>query len=339
MAKLPAPIDPGSTPGGPKANRRALRGRLVVGGKFQPTDRSTAKTLLAAVAVHVVVIAALVRLVSLGHGLHDWFGLAPMSEAVQERVVYVEPRALEPKPAETPPKPVAQKTVPTRVAPAVPTASTPAPAAASIPIDPALVAAGRGGDSSGTGGKPRNLGIDPALIGLAPVNADPRIWQPGSGGITVARTGQQLIDSVIGWAIASAADSLDSIARIYDTNREPADWTKRMKNGEKWGWDKTGLRLGKYTVPNVLLALLPASVQRGMSSNPVEASRTRGLLLARDDINRFSAQSSGEGDFRKALKEVRARKNREYEARSKARAAAENTKAVVVPPKSSGGSY
>jgi hypothetical protein len=145
-----------------------------------------------------------------------------------------------------------------------------------------------------------------------------------------------MIDSVIGWAIASAADSLDSIARLYDVNREPADWTKRMKNGEKWGWDKTGLRLGKYTVPNILLALLPASVQRNMGSNPIEASRARALLLARDDINRFSSLAMGEADFRKAVKETRQRKDREYQKRAKARAA-ENNKPAPIPPKSSGG--
>ena len=145
-----------------------------------------------------------------------------------------------------------------------------------------------------------------------------------------------MLDSVIGWAIASAADSIDSIGRLYDANRKPAEWVKRMKNGEKWGWDGAGLRLGKYTVPNALLALLPAGLQRGMQGNPIEARSSRAILLAREDINRFSAQALGEADFRKAVKEIRARKDREYQARSKVRAVEDDKPKQTAPPKAAG---
>lgn len=321
----------------PKADRRALRGRLVLRDGSRQADRATPRTLFAAIAVHVVVIAVLVRLVTLGHGLHDWFGLKPLSLSPEERVVYVETKKPEPKPPE--PKPVEPKPVPK----AAPTPTAAAPAAppttvTEIPaVDPALIGSARGGDSSATGnGKPRNLGINPALIGLAPVNSDPRLWDPTGTSINVPRTAQQMLDSVVGWAIVSAADSLDSIARLYDPNRKPAEWVKRMKNGEKWGWDKTGLRLGKYTVPNMLLGLLPASVQRGMQSNPIDAQRSRAILFAREDIARFSAQSIGEADFKKALKEVRERKDREYQIRSKKRAAEKAQATPATPPKAAG---
>ena len=322
----------------PKADRRALRGRLVVREGTKASDRLTPRTMFAAIAVHVLVIALLVRLVTLGHGLHDWFGLKSSPDTLQERVTYIEPKKSEPKPPEPKPepKPVAKAVeVPTTSPVATPTAPT---APVEVAIDPALIAAGRaGGDSSGVGGgKPRPLGIDPALVGLAPVNADPRVWAPGAVGITLPRSDQQMLDSAIGWAIASAADSIDSIARLYDANRQPAEWVKRMKNGEKWGWDKTGLRLGRFTVPNALLALLPAGAQRGMQSNPIEARGARALLLAREDINRFASQAMGEADFRKALKEMRARKDREYEARSKARAAENNKPKAAAPPKAAG---
>lgn len=319
----------------PKADRRALRGRLVIGGKFKRQILSP-RTILAAVAVHLVVLAVLVRLVSLGHGLHDWFGLVPSKVELLERITYVEARKPEPKPAEPKPKPIE---APKPVVAAV--AASPEPALApvapvAVAVDPVRLGGARLTDSTGAGnGLPRDLGINPALIGLAPANGDPRVWAQGTGGINVERSPKQMLDSVIGWAIAAAADSIDSIARLYDANRQPADWTKRMKNGEKWGWDKTGLRLGKYTVPNALLALLPASIQRGMGSNPIEAASSRALLLARSDINRFSSQAMGEGDFRKALREMRDRKDREYQKRSKARAA-ENNKPPP-PPKAAAG--
>ena len=336
MLETPTQVPP-QPPERPKADRRALRTRLVVREGTKSTDRTTPSTVFAAIAVHVLVIVLLVRLVTLGHGLHDWFGLRPSADSLQERVTYVEPQKPEPKPPEPKPepKPVAKAVQAQPTAPVVPSApSLPRETA----VDPALVAAGRsGGDSSSTGlGKPRPFGIDPALVGLAPVNADPRVWAPGVGGINLPRSNQQMLDSAIGWAIASAADSLDSIARLYDANRQPAEWVKRMKNGEKWGWDKTGLRLGKYTVPNALLALLPASAQRGMQSNPIEAASSRSILMAREDINRFASQAMGEADFRKALKEMRVRKDREYEARSKARAAENNKPKKAAPPKADG---
>ncbi|MGV3709098.1 MAG: hypothetical protein ACO1Q7_09675 [Gemmatimonas sp.] len=329
--------DERSGPNGPKADRRALRGRLVVRQGSRASDRLTPRTMLAAVVVHVLVIAVLVRMVTLGHGLHDWFGLAPTNDILQERVTYVEPKS-EPKPPEPKPEPKPVAEVPKVTSTEPVTAPVTSAPPSGVAVDPALVAGARGGggDSTGAGGgKPRNLGINPALIGLAPALSDPRVWEPGALGINLPRTQGQMLDSVLGWAIASAADSLDSIARLYDPNRKPAEWVKRMKNGEKWGWDKTGLRLGKFTVPNALLALLPASAQRGMQSNPIEAARDRRILLAREDIDRFQAYSMGEADFRKALKEIRQRKDREYEQRARARAAENNNPPPKTPPKSS----
>jgi len=333
MATPPSSNAPPPHGNRPKADRRALRRKLVIGGNPRTRTFST-RTWLAALGAHFVIIAVLVRLVTLGHGLHDWFGLAPMKYELQERVTYVEATKPEPKPPE--PKPVK---APKPVVAAAAGEPTPVPlpgAPVEVPVDPTRLAGARMTDSTGGGnGIPRDLGIHPALIGLAPALGDPRVWQQGTGGIDVDRTPKQMLDSVIGWRIAQAADSLDSIARLYDTNREPADWTKRMKNGEKWGWDKTGLRLGKFTVPNALLALLPVGIQRGMSSNPIEAASSRALLLARSDINRFSSQAMGEGDFKKALKEMRDRNDREYQKRSNARAAANNK---PPPPKAAGSS-
>jgi hypothetical protein len=301
-----------------KTPARSSRMPVRIGARESTTDRSTSRTLLAAVGVHLVVGLALVRLVALGHGFYDWFGLRPMYEKREERVTYVE--APKPKTVE-PPKPVVKKAAVVR---------PPAPAAAPVTTSPLLPVApmetpvilGSGfgsGDSSGTG-TAKTYGINPALIGIAPANADPRVWAPGPLGINVPRTSKQMLDSVVGWAIASAADSLDSIARLYAPGRAAGDWTKRLKNGEKWGWDQTGLRLGKYTVPNALLALLPAGVQQRMSGNPIALSNARRLTMSRADIDRFSQQSMNEADFRKAVKELRVKNEREHEAKSRQKA-------------------
>ena len=309
----------------PAADRRP-RGRLRSGRREPLTDRATPKTLITAIAVHVVIIMALVRLISLGHGLHDWFGLAPMFDKREERVTYVEAPKPVPKPA-----PVAQKPVAKQPNPTQPQPSTGPVVGVETKVDLSVPTVARGGDSSATA-KPSAITLNPALIGIAPANVDPRIWAPSENGLGVPRTGKQMLDSVIGWAIAAAADSLDSIARVNNPGREPGDWTKRMKNGERWGWDKTGLRLGKYTVPNALLALLPAGIQKSMSGNPIAMQNDRRLAFAREDIQRFGAQALGEADFRRAVKEMRIREDMKHQARSDAKAAEKKDPSSKPPP-------
>ena len=304
-------------------------GRLRSGRREGINDRGNAKTLLTALAVHVVVIFALVRLVTLGHGLHDWFGLRPSTEKREEQVTYVE--TPKPKP---PLKAVAEKPVVRQRAPVSPQPSAGPVVGVERMVEPTTVTSASGGDSTAPK-KPRDTGINPALVGIAPANADPRIWAPSGTGLSVPRTGKQLLDSVIAYAITAAADSLDSIARVNSPGREPGDWTKRLKNGEKWGWDKTGLRLGKYTVPNALLALLPASIQKSMSGNPIAFQNANRLAIAREDIQRFGAQAIGEADFRKAVKEQQAKAERTHQARAEQRAAEKKDQAA--PPKAQGG--
>ncbi|MDQ6611092.1 MAG: hypothetical protein M3Y64_01555 [Gemmatimonadota bacterium] len=327
MAETITP-DPPTNDDRPTAPTRA-HGRLKSGRRESINDRSTPKTLLTAVALHVVVILALVRLVTLGHGLHDWFGLRPSTEKREEQITYVDTPKPAPKPVER--KPAIKPRVPVAVQP-----STGPVVGVERVVEPTVATTFAGGDSSATK-KPRDLGINPALVGIAPANADPRIWAPTGNGLSVARTGKQLLDSAIAYAITSAADSLDSIARVNNPGREPGDWTKRLKNGEKWGWDKTGLRLGKYTVPNALLALLPAGIQKSMSGNPIAFQNANRLAIAREDIQRFGAQAIGEADFRKAVKAQQAKAERTHQARADQRAAEKKEQSGTPPPKSSGG--
>lgn len=310
-----------------------MRGRLQSGRREGIHDQATPKTLLTAIAVHVVVIMALVRLVTLGHGLHDWFGLSTIFEKPVERVTYVET----PKPKPPEPKKVAAKKPPV-VKQQNPSIS-PQPSIGPVvgveqKIEPTIPTVANGGDS--TGSKKSALGIDPSLVGIAPANTDPRVWAPTGNGLSVPRTGKQLLDSVIAYAITSAADSLDSIARVNNPGREPGDWTKRLKNGEKWGWDKTGLRLGKYTVPNALLALLPAGIQKSMSGNPIAMQNANRLAFAREDIQRFGASAIGEAQFRKAVKDQQAKAERTHQAKADARER-EMKDQPPIPPKAQGG--
>lgn len=307
-----------------------VRTPVRIGARKSTTERNNSKTIIAALAVHIIVGFVVIHLVNLGHGFYDWFGLMPAYEKVDEHLVFVEPP--KPKPV-VPPKPVARPTpssvVQTPRPSTGPIVGVPTPALP--PVTQSAVDSGGGGDNSSTGTQ-RRSGINPALVGITPANADPRVWAPGALGINVPRSAQQLMDSVVAYAITSAADSLDSIARLYEPGKPAADWTKRLKNGEKWGWDQTGLRLGKVTVPNALLALLPAGLQQRMSGNPLAMASARSLALSRADIDRFSRMSMNEADFRKEVKELRAKKEREHTQQAKAKAAQKAADGGTPPP-------
>ncbi|MEP6778612.1 MAG: hypothetical protein ABJC26_01890 [Gemmatimonadaceae bacterium] len=332
MPQTTAPTPP-TNDDRPKQDGRS-RGRLRSGRREGLGDQTNPKTIFTAIALHVVVIAVLVRMVTLGHGLHDWFGLRSVSELPQERIEFID--TAKPKPPE-PKKVVVEKPVVKQTN----TTTSPRPSTGPVvgveqKIDPAIPTVATGGDSTAAR-KPRDLGIDPSLVGVARTNADPRIWSPTGVGLNVPRTGQQLLDSVVAYAITSAADSIDSIARITNPSRQPGDWTKRLKNGDKWGWDKTGLRLGKYTVPNALLALLPAGIQKGMSGNPTAYQNDRRLAFAREDIQRFGAQAIGEAQFKKAVKEQRAKADRDHQRKADELAREKNDPQSKLPSKAQGG--
>jgi hypothetical protein len=179
--------------------------------------------------------------------------------------------------------------------------------------------------------------VDPSVRGVKPSYGDPRVWEgPVGNGVAPSRNGAERLDSVMGTAIMAARDSLDSLARAQGRyGKGPGDWTKTDKNGNKWGWDPTGIRLGKVTIPNALLALLPMNAQKGMSGNFTEMDRERRLGLARSDIMRMSERGAGEVEFRKLAGELRDRRERERRERLRAPSASVAPAAPVTPPNKS----
>jgi hypothetical protein len=302
--------------------RRPKTDRPVIQGLPRRRARP-ARALGIAVALHLVVGALLLQFLTLGHGLRDFFGITDREAAREERLTYIQPAPRE-VPPEPPRQPVARQAAPG-------TGASPGGAVAPMPAAPDTGAGG--GGLGGTGGPGRSgVGaVDPAIRGVAPVFNDPRVWGAPGTSARVARTGTDRLDSVMGSAIAAARDSVDSLARANGLGgRRPGDWTVGGAGG-KWGWDEAGIRLGKVTIPNALLALLPlnAATAASMSANPVSMDRERRLAASRADIQRFSQQAPGDAEFRRAVKELRERKEREKE-RQRAKAEAE---AKASPPK------
>ena len=174
---------------------------------------------------------------------------------------------------------VAPTTVPTAIAPSAPVAKTTDSEGA--------------GPIVGTGGPSR---------GVRPQYTDPRVWEPPGKVVAAPKTVAQTIDSLIADAIAPYNDSVAAVAQ----RRDPTDWTIE-KGGYKWGVDKRAIRLGPFSIPTALLAMLPLNLQ----GNPTTMERDRSYATMNRDITWHAQQAVNEADFMKAVRSIRERKERE----------------------------
>jgi hypothetical protein len=261
--------------------------------KKTPIARRSAASLAASIAIHVLVVAGLVHIV-FRYPLGQLMGIRepePQTERVQFVKIPQRPtessgggRHVTAKPTESAaPAPLQTPVVtPTEVAPPTPVDSSRAQAA------------GGTGTGFGVSGSEMATGVEPR-------EPDRRIaLEPGP--ITRApRTKAQDVDSIVSLAIGIVRDSIEIVAG----QRKPGDWTVKRKGGT-WGWDQSGIRLGKFTIPQALLALLPLNVSANQS--PIEA---RSAAWIRRDVMENGQRAISEDEFRAAVKRVRERKERE----------------------------
>jgi hypothetical protein len=251
--------------------------------------RRLSPSILVSVGVHVVVAIALMQMLILNG---DYSSPSKPSTAREQRVGFVTlPRAGVAKPTGgqnggdgRPFKSrevhvVAPTTVPTSVAPSAPVAKTTDNEGA--------------GPIVGTGGPSR---------GVRPQYSDPRVWEPPGKVVAAPKTVAQTIDSLIADAIAPYNDSVAAAAQ----RRDPTDWTIE-KGGYKWGVDKRAIRLGPFSIPTALLAMLPLNLQ----GNPTTMERDRSYAAMNRDITWHAQQAVNEADFMKAVRSIRERKERE----------------------------
>jgi hypothetical protein len=175
------------------------------------------------------------------------------------------------------------------VAPATVPTTIPAPSA---PVAKTTTDEGTG-PLVGTGGPSR---------GIRPQYSDPRVWEPPGKIVAAPKTVAQTIDSLIADAIAPYNDSVAAAAE----KRDPTDWTIQ-KGGYKWGMDKRAIRLGPFSIPTALLAMLPLNLQ----GNPTTMERERSYATMNRDITWHAQQAINEADFMKAVRSIRERKERE----------------------------
>lgn len=257
--------------------------------------------LLLSIVVHLFIILALAT-ITFHYPLGQLLGLPKNRDQTPERVQYIalppygEPtgngsRSASTPPAKGTPAPLQAPTVVPSVVP-----PTPSPEATSGAIS---------GKAGGKGGAPAGI-----ATGVEPASPDPRIPLAAAPFQPTPRTQAELADSTVQAAFGVYFDSAKYAAD--HPGRQPGDWTHTTADGQKWGWDPGGIRLGKFTIPNAVLAALPLKVGSGIS--PVEA---RNQAWMRQDIMQHAQQALSEDEFRDAVRRIRERKEKERREKDK----------------------
>jgi hypothetical protein len=142
--------------------------------------------------------------------------------------------------------------------------------------------------------------------GVQPTYVDPRVWVPNPPLVYAPKTDEERLDSAV---VATVRRHQDSVAaNAYSPNKyERGDWTVE-RNGRTYGIDQNFIRLGKFSIPTALLALLPFNRQ----ANPIEADRARAMSAMRADILYHAQNALNEEEFRQAVRAIRDRKEREH---------------------------
>lgn len=261
------------------------------------------RALAISVAIHIaafMVLSAILMQTPVGRLI----GFTSITRAPQERITYIEV---------APPAPgvigadtgaaVASPEAPTAQPQPAPRPAAPSRAPSGIspvqqrPAPPGVV--GGSGGGGGAGGTSPGTGMVPSYSD-ARVWAPPREWTPGP------KSPRQVVDSVIDVAVGAYIDSVTTATA--NRGRDPGDWTYG-KGDTKWGVDPKWIHFGKVKVPTALLAMLPINAQANPAWNARERAATRW------DIDFHAQRALTEDEFRKSVKRIRERMERERQER------------------------
>lgn len=282
----------------PTPRRRAIS---TPGERRDPSARGS-WTATASVALHVALAFVLMQMTVLPD---HWFDMltGAASPPPVERVGFLQlPQGPPPTEAprrggnDNPETPLPVIAPPRRIAPFDAPAALPA-----LPTRPPRTATDAGtGPLVGGGGDTR---------GVRPAYTDPRLWVRQAPVVTAPLTGTEKLDSAIAPLFRELADSMRAAAA---SGRDPYDWTFKA-GGQKFGIDQRFIRLGPVSIPTAALAFLPLNIQ----GNPTAMDRDRRLSQMRAEILDQAARASRDEDFQKAVRDLRARKQKERDEQKK----------------------
>ncbi|MCE9601043.1 MAG: hypothetical protein K8S21_02360 [Gemmatimonadetes bacterium] len=144
--------------------------------------------------------------------------------------------------------------------------------------------------------------------GIRPSFNDPRLWQQPTDVVEAPMVPMTRADSLQALLWATASAFVDSMNRATpEPGRAPGDWTFERK-GKKYGIDPKMIRLGDFSIPTALLALLPMN---NLQANPIGIERARKLSSMRSEIMEQAERAARDDDFYAAVRALRERKERE----------------------------
>lgn len=257
-----------------------------------------ATPLATSVALHLLIGGAFLQWYMLGYPMPEFLHKA---EPIPERVKYVTLThgGSATGTARTPGTGKASKPTPEQqlVAP-IDAPSTIAPPAAVKPE-----AGGDNGRDAGSG-----TGANGAIEGMRPLLADGRLYTIPRGLSGPEPKGhKELLDSAFKDQFARYRDSTMAFAAVRANGQRPGDWTVKDKDGNTWGIDPQFIRLGKFSIPTMLLALLPLNVQ----GNGPQIYENRRIAAMTEDIKFQAVHAQNAEDFTSAVQRIRERKDRE----------------------------
>ena len=244
-----------------------------------------------AAAVHVPLFLLLIWSPRTGRGALLSFRSVILGDSVAEvRLPSVRPGPRPPRIARSTPAPAAR--LPQAVTAAAPLPEPTSIAALTMPVDT----------------PPHG-----AAAGLRPHYGDGRLWvEP------LPETPRQMASAMTGKKPGELSDT--SVARLIQTYldqmaEERAEsptalpsWTTRI-GGKTVGVDQKWIYLGPLKIPTALLALLPIHVQ----ANPTQAEFNAKLQQMRSDLFEAARRSENYEEFKEAVKDLHAQKERERE--------------------------
>lgn len=266
------------------------------------SERRSPSGIIASIALHLVVIAALGQITLGSHSLIGFFQ-RERAPVAMERVEFVtvapgaptegrevraggDGRRITADPPAEPPPLVAPSTTPT-----------------SLPV---------GSDTAGapreSGGRGPLVGGGGPLRGLQPAYTNPVFWAPPGAVAVTPKTMRERVDSSI---VVAVDEYLDSLAAL-PAQREAGDWTVE-RDGKRWGIDREYIRLGDVSIPTSVLAVLPLNVQ----GNPIALERERAFNAQRADIQFHVQRGIVRDEVKAAVQRIRARVEAERAARAK----------------------
>lgn len=269
----------------------------------RPENRRASLAL--AVAIHALAILVFATM-TFHYNLASFFGLTSPPQV--DRVTFIAPPKQQPA-AQAPGPRDRNNPVPGNAIRLVPPANIPT----SLPPLPKPSAAGVTSATIGSGTGARN----PLTVGVVPAQPDSRIILDANQ-YGFPKSSEQKRDSAIKEMFADWRDSV--IAAELAKGRDPRDWTID-RNGQKWGWDPQGIHLGKFMIPNALLAALPLNVGEGV--DPQRWKDQHEADYIRQDILAHQGAMSDE-DFKSAVKRIRERVDKEKKEKD-----ADKTKAIA----------